>query len=128
MEKIFTTVILNRIRSCVDRVIKQQQGGFRLNKSTRDVVFGLWRDMERKWRSKEGFIVTFIDFSKAFDSLVWEALWKIMECLGCPKKLVAVVRSLYSQSTISIRLSMEEELARSFVQKRGIGQGSGLSP
>ena len=100
MEKIFTTVILNRIRSCVDRVIKQQQGGFRPNKSTRDVVFGLWRDMDRKWRSKEGFIVTFIDFSKAFDSLVWEALWKIMECLGCPAKLVAVVRSLYSQSTI----------------------------
>ena len=54
MEKIFTTVILNRIRSCVDRVIKQQQGGFRPNKSTRDVVFGLWRDMDRKWRSKEG--------------------------------------------------------------------------
>ena len=53
MEKIFTTVILNRIRSCVDRVIKQQQGGFRPNKSTRDVVFGLWRDMDRKWRSKK---------------------------------------------------------------------------
>ena len=64
MEKIFTTVILNRIRSCVDQVIKQQQGGFRPNKSTRDVVFGLWRDMERKWRSKEGFIVTFIDFQR----------------------------------------------------------------
>ena len=128
MEKIFTTVILNRIRSCVDRVIKQQQGGFRPNKSTRDVVFGLWRDMDRKWRSKEGFIVTFIDFSKAFDSLVWEALWKIMECLGCPAKLVAVVRSLYSQSTISIRLSMDGELAPSFVQKKGTRQGSGLSP
>ena len=84
--------------------------------------------MDRKWRSKEGFIVTFIDFSKAFDSLVWEALWKIMECLGCPAKLVAVVRSLYSQSTISIRLSMDGELAPSFVQKKGTRQGSGLSP
>ena len=84
--------------------------------------------MDRKWRSKEGFIVTFIDFSKAFDSLVWEALWKIMECLGCPEKLVAVVRSLYSQSTISIRLSMDGELAPSFVQKKGTRQGSGLSP
>ena len=84
--------------------------------------------MDRKWRSKDGFIVTFIDFSKAFDSLVWEALWKIMECLGCPAKLVAVVRSLYSQSTISIRLSMDGELAPSFVQKKGTRQGSGLSP
>ena len=46
-----------------------------------------------------------------------------MECLGCPAKLVAVVRSLYSQSTISIRLSMDGELAPSFVQKKGTRQG-----
>ena len=62
MEKIFTTVILNHIRSYVDRVIKQQQGGLHPNKPARDVVFGLWRDMERKWRSNEGFVVTFIVF------------------------------------------------------------------
>ena len=128
MEKIFTTVILNRIQKWVDKVIKQQQSGFRPNQSTRNAVFGLWRDMERKWRSKEGFIVTFIDFSKAFDSLVWEMLWKIMECLGCPEKMVTVVRSLYSQSTISIRLSKEGDLAPAFKQKKGTRQGSGLSP
>ena len=109
-------------------MIKQQQGGFRPGKSTRDVVFGLWRDMERKWRSKEGFVVTFIDYSKAFDSLAWETLWKIMECLGCPAKMVAVVRSLYSQSTISIRLSNDGDLAPAFTQKKGTRQGSGLSP
>ena len=52
-----------------------------------------------------------------------------MECLGCPAKLVAVVRSLYSQSTISIRLPIDGELAPSFVQKKkGTRQGSGLSP
>ena len=51
-----------------------------------------------------------------------------MECLGCPAKLVAVVRSLSSQSTISIRLSMDGELAPSFVQNKGTRQGCGLSP
>ena len=84
--------------------------------------------MERKWRRKESFVVTFIDFKKAFDSLVWEVLWKVMECLGCPAKMVAVVRSLYSQSSISIRLSNEGELAPKFMQKKGTRQGSGLSP
>ena len=48
MEKIFTTIILNRVQKWIDKVIKLQQGGFRPIKSTRDVVFGLWRDMERK--------------------------------------------------------------------------------
>ena len=51
MEKIFTMVILNRIRSCVDRVIKQQQGGFRPNKSTRDV--GVWF-CGQTWRESGG--------------------------------------------------------------------------
>ena len=75
MEKIFTTVILNRIKEWVDKVISQQACGFRADKSCRDAVFSLWRRMERKWRAKEGFIITFIDFSKAFDSLVWDTLW-----------------------------------------------------
>merc|ERR1712093_794069 len=111
-----------------DKAISQQACGFRANKSCRDAVFSLWRRMERKWRAKEGFIITFIDFSKAFDSLVWDTLWRIMACLGCPKKMVAVVKSLYSQSTISIRLSKDGELAPKFVQKKGTRQGSGLSP
>ena len=128
MEKIFTTVILNRINIWVDKVISQQACGFRANKSCRDAVFSLWRRMERKWRAKEGFIITFIDFSKAFDSLVWDTLWRIMACLGCPKKMIAVVKSLYTQSTISIRLSKDGELAPKFVQKKGTRQGSGLSP
>ena len=68
---------------------------------------------------KRVFIMTFIDRSKPLDSLVWEALWKITECLGCPTKFVAVVRSLYSQSTISIRLSIDGDSASSFVQKKG---------
>ena len=51
-----------------------------------------------------------------------------MECLGCLAKMVAVVRSLYSQSTISIRLSNDGDLAPAFTQKKGTRQGSGLSP
>ena len=43
MEKIFTTVILNRINIWVDKVISQQACGFRANKSCRDAVFSLWR-------------------------------------------------------------------------------------
>ena len=78
--------------------------------------------MERKWRAKEGFIITFINFSKVFDSLVWDTLWRIMACLGCPKKMIAVVKSLYTQSTISIRLSKDGELAPKFVQKKGTRQ------
>ena len=85
-------------------------------------------DMERNWRSEEGFIVTFIEFSKAFDSLVWEALWKIMECLGCTAKLVAVVE-IVVLTIDHFNLSVYGWRFGSFIcSKKGTRQGSGLSP
>ncbi len=31
---------------------------------------------------ERGFIANFINFLKPFDSLAWDVLWKIVECLG----------------------------------------------
>ena len=52
----------------------------------------------------------------------------VLEFAGCPKELVQVIKSLYELSTISIRITADGELAPSFSQKRGIRQGSSLSP
>ena len=128
VEKIISVIILNRIKESVDERLLQGQNGFRALKSCRDAVFQLWREMERCNQAGEAFILTFIDYSKAFDSLDWDKLWKVLEFAGCPEGLVNVIKSLYEHSTISIRVSADGELAPSFKQKRGIRQGSSLSP
>ena len=51
-----------------------------------------------------------------------------MEFAGCPVELVTVMKGLYAQSTIAIRLSSSGELADDFEQGKGIRQGLSLSP
>ena len=84
--------------------------------------------MERSNRKQEPFVFTFIDYSKAFDSLNWDNLWRTLSFAGCPNKLIAVIRAFYKQSSISIRITKDGELAPEFLQKRGIRQGLSLSP
>jgi hypothetical protein len=128
VEKIISIIILNRMKVPVNERLMQGQNGFRALKSCRDAVFQLWRELENSNKANESFILAFIDYSKAFDSLDWERLWEILEFAGCPKELVNMIRSLYEKSTISIRITGDGELAERFSQKRGIRQGSSLSP
>ena len=128
IEKIMATLILNRIRKNVNERLMQGQNGFRPLKSCRDAVFRLWREIERDRTSKKPFLLTFIDYSKAFDSLGWINLWKTLKFAGCPKEIIKVIKTLYEKSTISIRVSSDGTLAKEFKQKQGIRQGSTLSP
>ena len=91
-------------------------------------MFRLWRELEKAKEMKVPTIYTFVDFSKAFDSLVWARMWEIIEFSGCPTALLAVIRCLHEHATISIRLNSAGDLAAEFKQKKGIRQGSGLSP
>ena len=54
--------------------------------------------------------------------------WVLIEFAGCPKELVAMIKAMYERSTISIGITSDGDLAPEFAQKRGIRQGSSLSP
>jgi hypothetical protein len=128
VEKIVSIILLNRIKDAVEVRLLQGQNGFRALKSCRDAVFQLWRAIEKANNGNEAYILTFIDYSKAFDSLDWERLWKMLEFAGCPVPLIKVMSTMYNNSTIAIRLSSDGKLAPEFKQKKGIRQGSSLSP
>ena len=69
MVETISVIILDRIQLPVDEILLQGQNGFRSLKSCRDAVFQLWREMEKINKANEAFILTFIDYSKTFDSL-----------------------------------------------------------
>ena len=39
--------------------------------------------------------MTFVDLTKAFDTVSREGLWKIMAKFGCPAKFIAMVRQFH---------------------------------
>jgi hypothetical protein len=84
--------------------------------------------MQRCLKEGKPLIYNFVDFKKAFDSLDWSTMWKVLEAQGMPTKIVNIIKELYNNATVSVRLNSEDKMAPSFSQKVGIRQGCSLSP
>ncbi|GFO05905.1 retrovirus-related pol polyprotein from type-1 retrotransposable element r2 [Plakobranchus ocellatus] len=74
---------------------------------------------------KEAFII-FIDYSKAFDSVSHNELFKTLITMGFPPHLVALIQSLYTDQTAKIRWNCSH--TKPFRIGKGVRQGCILSP
>ena len=88
--------------------MNKRQAGFCTGKSCRNAVFILLRELEKSILEDKPLIFNFVDFKKAFDSLDWETMWKVMEAQGMPDKIVAIIKELYTNATVSVRLNQED--------------------
>ena len=103
---------LERIKDSVDGKLREEQAGFRKNRSTADQIATLRIIVEQSLEWNSSLIVNFIDYEKAFDSVDRTTLWKIMRHYGIPDKLVTMVKELYGGS--SCRVLHEGQLTDSF--------------
>jgi len=103
--KVLTSIILNRIKEAADRLLRQEQAGFRKNRSCCEQVFALRRIIEKVQARDKSVYLNFIDFKKAFDSVHRDTLWKILRCYGIPEKILNVIRSFYTESSCSVRVN-----------------------
>ena len=124
--KVFNTVILNRIKDAVDNTLRDEQAGFRKNRSCTDQIAALRIIIEQSHEWKSPLIINFIDYETAFDSIDRATLWKIMRHYGIPQKLVTLVEKMYDGTTC--RILNEGQLTDSFEIKTGVKQGCLLSP
>ena len=64
--------------------------------------------------------MTFIDLTKAFDTVSREGLWKIMAKFGCPDKFIAMVR--WFHDGMLARVQNDGEFSDSFPVTNGVKQ------
>jgi len=67
--KVFCRIILQRISTAVDDLLRQEQAGFRKGKSCIDHIFVLRQILEQSQEWNSTLYAVFVDFEKAFDSL-----------------------------------------------------------
>ena len=70
--------------------------------------------------------ITFVDFTKAFDSVNREMLFRILNKLGCPAKFTRIIKELYSN--VHARLIVDGALTLLFEYNGGLKQGCMLAP
>ena len=82
--------------------------------------------MEKCREQRQNLHIAFIDFTKAFDCVNRELLFKILGKLGCPANFVQVIRMLYSD--VHARLCNDGELSNPIEYNSGVKQGCKLAP
>ena len=66
------------------------------------MTFTLRQLQQKSAEQFQPFIVTFVDFSKAFDTVDRDTLWKLLRRYGCAQIFIRVLRSFHDGMTVSI--------------------------
>nr|VZI42983.1 unnamed protein product [Spirometra erinaceieuropaei] len=68
---------------------------------------------------------TFVDLTKAFDTVNREGLWKIMQQFGCPERFIQMVRQL--NDGMMARVTDNGAVSEAFAVTNGVKQGCVLA-
>ena len=80
--KVFCHIILQRITTAVDKLLRQEQAVFRKGKSCIDHIFFLRQILEQSHEWNSSFYVVSVDHENTFDSLRRPPLCKILRQHG----------------------------------------------
>nr|VZI33700.1 unnamed protein product [Spirometra erinaceieuropaei] len=94
--KIFARILLNRLNNHLEQgLLPESQCGFHRHRGTTDMIFAARQLQEKCQEMRTHLYSTFVDLTKAFDTVNREGLWKIMQKFGCPERFTQMVRQLH---------------------------------
>ena len=124
--KLFAHIILHRLQILADRIYPDSQCGFCSKRSTVDMLFSLHWLQEKCREQNQPLYVTFIDLTKAFNLVSRDGLFKMLPLIGCPPKLLSIVRSFYI--SVMNTVQFDGDMSAKFKFKSGVKQGCILIP
>ena len=126
--KILAKILLNRLNKHLDQasLLPESQCGFRKDRGTTDMIFTVRQLQEKCQEQNVDLYMTFVDLTKAFDTVSRDGLWKIMAKFGCPAKFIAMVRQFHDG--MLARVQNDGEFSEPFPVTNGVKQGCVLAP
>ena len=119
--KIFARVLLNHLIQHLEQGhLPESQCGFRDDRGT--VIFAA-RQLQKKCQEQNmDLYTTFLDLTKAFDTISREGLWKIMAKFGCSDRFITMVGQLHNGG-VTAHLQDDRETSDAFPVTNGVKQG-----
>ena len=95
-------IILHRLKPQAQKIITEEQAGFRAGSSTTEQSFNLRILCEKYLQHQQDLYHVFIDSKKAFDRIWHAALWATMKKYDISANLIQVVRHLYDKAASAV--------------------------
>ena len=127
--KLFNSIFNTRLNEylSINNVINKTQIGFQKKARTSDHMFALRTLIEKYTKQSNSKLFTcFIDFRKAFDSVLHQALFLKLQKLGITGLFYNIVKSMYMDNILRVKIG--HGLTDEFHSELGVRQGDTLSP
>jgi len=95
LAKLYNHMLLYRLRSVLDPLLRKNQNGFRPGRRCPEHILCLRRLIEGFMVKGGGCVGVFIDFRKAFDSLRRECIPSLLAAYGVPISVMCGIMALY---------------------------------
>ena len=118
-------ILQARLQQYVNHEIPDVQVGFIKGRGTRDQIANICWIIKKAREFQKNIYFCFIDYTKAFDCVDHNKLWKILKEMGIPDHLICLLRNLYVRHEATVRTG--HGTMDWFKTRKGIHQGYILS-
>ena len=100
--KVMLKITLNSLKPQAEKIIAEEQAGFRAGRSTTEMIFNLRILCEKYLQHQQDLYHVFKNFKKAFDIIWHAALWITMKKYNISTNLIRVIKNLYDKATSAV--------------------------
>ena len=99
-------ILQARLQQYMNQELPDVQAGFRKDRGTRDQIDKIsWLIEKTREFQKNTYL---IDYTKAFNCVDCNKLWKLLKEMGIPDHLTYLLRNLYASQEAAVRTDIEQ--------------------
>ena len=101
--KVMLKILEASLQQYVNHELPDVQAGFRKGRGMRDSIANIQWLIEKAREFQTNIYYCFLDYTKAFDCVDHNQLWKILQEMGIPDHLTCLLRNMYAGQEATIR-------------------------
>ena len=102
-------ILQDRLQQYMNHELPDVQAGFKKGRGTRDQIANIRWIIEKAREFQKNIYYCFIDYTKAFDCVDHNKLWKILKEMGIPDHLSASWETYMQVRMQQLELDMEQQ-------------------
>ena len=86
-------LLLNRLLRHLEEhaIIQEKHYRVRVSLGTVDLIFAARQVQKKSQEQNNNLLLTFVDVSKAFNTICRDGLWTTMKTIGCPGRFILII-------------------------------------